>query len=509
MRAHSPNDPSPCDANRERLSRNHWYEVCKAPRSASAMPDSTRTSNTPIHVVLVEDNPLEREVVAMLLQHEGFVVSAFGDAETALDALQAGAPASVLVTDLDLPGLDGVDLVGHAKSLRPQLAVIVMTGFGTVATAVSAMQRGAYDFLVKPLNPPELLPLSIRRAVEHAELGARNAHLEALLDPHRDESELLIGSSEVMQRVKQEIRLIATTPTTTLIVGETGTGKELAARSLHLLSPRRHEPFITVNCGALPSSILESELFGYVRGAFTGAATSRAGLFEAATAGTLFLDEVGAMSVEVQAALLRVLQEGEVRRLGSTTTRRVDTRVIAATNESLESLVAHGRFRSDLRYRLDVAHVHLPPLRERKSDLPALMARFLRLHAERADRRAPRLSTSALEQLFAYDWPGNVRELSNCAARLIIATPPKVELIDRLPDFILPLRVATAPPPRARFPSNMTRGPLKEARTEFDRWYIAKALRRHDGKLGATARELHLDPSNLRRLMTRLGMRDD
>ena len=454
-------------------------------------------------VFLVEDNAMELRLLSRLLAAHGNTVTGFANAEDAAAALSVGVPCSVLVTDLALPGMDGVELVRVLKSTRPSVPAILLTGQGTVASAVDAMRAGAFDFLLKPLEPPDLLAMSVQRALEHAALGARNAYLEAVLDGGGS-NDPIVGGSPEMRRLKSLIGLVAGGDSTALIEGESGTGKELVARSIHSHSSRAGCPFVAINCGALTSSLLESELFGYEKGAFTGAAARRRGLLEAASSGTVFLDEVGSMSLALQAVMLRVLQEREIRPVGATSVRAIDVRFVSATNVPLSDLVEQGRFREDLMYRLDVIRLTVPPLRDRKEDVPALVSRFLSVHCAAASRTPPRIGARALEELVAYDWPGNVRELSNALERLLLLTPPEVEHLPILPEGVLGReRSHKTPLPPSSALANYPPG-LQEAKAFFTRQFIHAALERNEHNTAKAARELGLDPSNLRRMLRRL-----
>jgi two-component system response regulator HydG len=321
----------------------------------------------------------------------------------------------VVITDVRMPGMDGLQLCARLAQVRPELPVVVLTGLGNLATAVAALRARAYDFLTKPLDL-ELLAAAVDRAVQHKRLSEEVYRLRAEVDATANLSGL-VGGSSTMRRVHETIAHVAPSDATVLVCGETGTGKELVARQIHDLSPRRCGPFVSVNCAAIPSPLLESEFFGHARGAFTDAKTARVGLFVEAHRGTLFLDEIGEMPLEMQVKLLRVLQGRTVRPVGSSTDVAFDTRIVAATNRDLEEEVSHKRFREDLFYRINVVRIDLPPLRERGSDVLVLAQRFLAAGAARAGQPALGLSTDAAEKLLAYHWPGNVRELENCMER--------------------------------------------------------------------------------------------
>jgi two-component system response regulator HydG len=377
-------------------------------------------------IVLVADDEIGvRESVGRALRREGFNVLSAEDGQAALDALRRGS-VDLLLADLRMPGLDGLELLRAAKLLTPEVEVIVLSGHGTVEEAVQAMKEGAYDFLTKPLERAQLVR-TVRQALEHRTLVLENRSLQRRLDELVGAGEI-IGESPAIRQLMALVKQVAPSASTILIRGESGTGKELVARALHEGSARRGRPFIRVNCAALPETLIESEIFGYERGAFTGAAARKEGRFELADGGTLLLDEVGDLSVATQAKLLRVLQEGEFERLGATKTLKVDVRIVAATNQDLAQLVKERRFREDLYYRLNVIAIEVPPLRERAEDIPLLAQHFLRLYAAKSHREIHGFTEAALARLRTYQWPGNVRELEHAVERAVILT--RGELID-------------------------------------------------------------------------------
>jgi len=382
--------------------------------------------------VLVADDEIGvRESVGRALQREGFRVVPAEDGQAALDALRRGG-VDLLVADLRMPGLGGLELLRAAKLLAPEVEVIVLSGHGTVEEAVEAMKEGAYDFLTKPFGRAQLVR-AIRQALEHRALVLENRNLQRRLDELVGAGEI-ISESPAIRQVLALVKQVAPSSATVLIQGESGTGKELVARALHEGSPRRGRPFIRVNCAALPETLLESELFGYERGAFTGAGARKEGRFELADGGTLLLDEVGDLSAATQAKLLRVLQEGEFERLGGTKTLKVDVRIVAATNQDLTLLVKERRFREDLYYRLNVITIDIPPLRERAEDVPLLAQHFLRVHAAKNRRELSGFTEAALARLRAYPWPGNVRELEHAVERaVILARGGLIDLADLPP----------------------------------------------------------------------------
>jgi two-component system response regulator HydG len=372
---------------------------------------------TPPTVLVADDEPGLRKSVERTLHREGFRVVQAEDGQAALDALRRGG-IDLLLADLRMPGLDGLELLQAAKLLTPEVEVIVLSGHGTVEEAVEAMKEGAYDFLTKPFERAQLVR-TVRQALEHHALVLENQSLQRRLDELAGAGEIL-GESPAIRQVLALVKQVAPTSATVLIQGESGTGKELVARALHEGSPRREQPFIRVNCAALPEALLESELFGYERGAFTGALARKEGRFELADGGTLLLDEVGDLSSATQAKLLRVLQDGEFERLGGTKTLKADVRIVAATNQDLALLVKERRFREDLYYRLNVITIEIPPLRERPEDIPLLAQHFLRLYAARNHRSLEGFTETVLARLRAYPWPGNVRELEHALERAVI-----------------------------------------------------------------------------------------
>jgi len=365
-------------------------------------------------ILLIDDDESIRKVIGYILEEAGYAVDTAPSAALGLRAL-AGQRPDLVLSDVKMPGRDGIELLGDIKSVDPTLPVIILTAFGSVETAVEAMKRGAADYLTKPIARDELL-LTIEKTLKLRRLEVENEDLRrTLADRFRIEN--MIGLSPAMTAVFETLRKVSPTDATVLITGESGTGKELVARAIHFNSPRRARRLVAVNCAAIPHELLESELFGHVRGAFTGAIRDRAGKFELADGGTLFLDEIGAMPVVLQAKLLRALQEREIERIGAERALEVDVRVVAATNRSLPTLVGTGDFREDLYYRLNVVPVRLPPLRERTGDIPVLARHFIDRFGAGARVTVSRAALEAMEQ---YRWPGNVRELENFCERIVL-----------------------------------------------------------------------------------------
>jgi len=369
----------------------------------------------PMRVLIVDDDPGLRRSLSLLLDAEGYTVEAEGDPGEAL-ARAVDEPFDIILCDVRMPGMDGLEFLARYRERDGTGLLVMMSAYGGEESAIEAVKRGAYDYLAKPFRSEELV-LLLRKAEERERLRGRVASLEAELA--RVTAHDLVAESPAMRRVAELAGRVAVHGTTVLVTGESGTGKEVLARSIHRQSPRREQPFVAVNCAAIPESLLESELFGHCRGSFTGATADKAGLFEEAHRGTLLLDEIGEMPLPLQVKLLRVLQEGEVRRVGEAASRRVDVRVIAATARDLTAEVAAGRFREDLLYRLNVVHIHLPPLRQRPEDIDPLVASLLERVARRSGRGV-RITAAALQAIRGRSWPGNVRELENALERAAV-----------------------------------------------------------------------------------------
>lgn len=383
-------------------------------------------------ILVVDDEAPMRESLKDWLTEDGYEVGLAASGQEAV-AMAKEKEWDVILLDLKMPGMDGIETLRKLKSeeVGTDAQILMMTAYGTIDTAVQAMKEGAFDYLLKPFDPDQV-EMEIRKIVSHRELMLENILLRQKLE-EREEFEEIVGKSEAMQRIFDLIRKVAPTDSTVLITGESGTGKELIARAIHGNSPRCYRPFIAVSCGALPDSILESELFGYEKGAFTGADRTKRGRFELAHQGTLFLDEVGDISLKTQIDLLRVLQEREFCRLGGHEPIKVDVRVIAATNRDLKKAIQENRFREDLYYRLNVISIHVPPLRERKEDIPLLVDAFIKKHSLALNREPVKISPSALKLLMEYDWPGNVRELENVIERALVIGRGKQILPEDLP----------------------------------------------------------------------------
>ncbi len=368
-------------------------------------------------ILIVDDELVVRDSLGKWFTSEGYTVKTTGSAHEALTSFQPGA-WDVALLDIKMPGTDGIELQQRLHEADPDLIVIIMTGYASVDSAVQALKQGAYDYITKPFDPDELVHL-VGNAIKHRHAQQQVVQLREHLQevsPHPE----IIGNSAAMKRVCEAIEMVAPTDATVLITGESGSGKEVVARAIHAASPRRLMPFMAIHCGALTETLLESELFGHERGAFTGAQARRKGKFEAADGGTVFLDEIGDISLKTQTDLLRVLQEKEIVRVGGTQPTKVDFRCVAATNRDLDAMVKDGTFRFDLFYRLNVFCIHVPALRERREDIPLLAEVLLKKHATSMNRPLPRISPEAVELLLQYDWPGNVRELENAIERALV-----------------------------------------------------------------------------------------
>ncbi|WP_257458670.1 sigma-54-dependent transcriptional regulator [Archangium lipolyticum] len=389
----------------------------------------------PTTVLVVDDDRANLDSVARIFQREGLETLTASNGTEALELLRR-PEVSVMVTDLMMPGMDGQELLKASRTIRPDVEVVLMTAYGTVETAVAAMKDGAYDFITKPLKRHSLVK-SVQKALERHELAAENRVLKAkLAEMGNAGGRAMVGQSPAFRAMMDTLRQAAPSTATVLLLGESGTGKELAARALHEQSNRARGPFVAINCGALPESILEAELFGVERGAFTGAVARREGRFERASGGTLFLDEVGEMPLSAQVKLLRVLQEGELERLGGTQTVKVDVRIVAATNKDLQREVAEGRFREDLYYRLNVVEVRVPALASRREDIPLLADAFLRRFAAKNGKALRGFSPDAVSVLENYAWPGNVRELEHAVERAVVLAKSDVLEVADLPEAV-------------------------------------------------------------------------
>ena len=445
-------------------------------------------------ILIVDDESGVRASLAAVLRDEGYTVDTVDSGEACLEQVARQA-YDVILLDIWLPGIDGLAALERLRERRADAQVIMISGHANIESAVRATKLGAFDFIEKPLSLDKTV-LSVRNALRQRRLEVENRALRARVDRR----EVIVGTSEAMARLRDQVAMAAPSNGRVLVSGENGTGKELVARQIHALSHRRAGPFVEVNCAAIPEELIESELFGHIKGAFTGAVADRRGKFETATTGTLFLDEVGDMSVKTQAKVLRALQEQVVEPVGGQASVRVDVRVIAATNKDLAEEIRHGRFREDLYFRLNVIPIYVPPLRERQDDVMRLADYFAAEFAREYGRRQKSFSPDALAVLRAYRWPGNVRELRNVIERLMIMVPGDV--IEASDLGFLDIGIGdprhAAPPPAI--------GPLFEARDAWEREYILAALSAFEGNISRTADALGIERSNLYKKMRGLGI---
>ncbi len=437
-------------------------------------------------VLIVDDEAGIRQALKQVLEYEDLEVRVAASGGEAINLYTEFKPHLVFL-DVKMAGLDGLETLTRLRDLDARPQIVMISGHGTIATAVEATQRGAFDFLEKPLDTDRLL-LTVRNALAHAELVGENARLRQAAEDRY----AMVGDSPALQVVRELIDKVAPTAARVLITGENGTGKELVARAIHAASPRRDRPMVEVNCAAIPSELIESELFGHMKGSFTGAFADRAGKFEQADGGTLFLDEIGDMSLSAQAKLLRVLQEGVVTRIGGAKPIQVDVRVLAATNKDLELEIAETRFREDLLYRLNVVPIDVPPLRERLEDIPGLVAHFAELLGASAGVPGKRFGEEAVRRLQTRPWPGNIRELRNAVERALILAPGKVVTpadVDRL------------------LPADL--GPkqsLENFKSEAEKGFLVQKLREHEWNITETAKSLQIPRSNLYKKIERYGL---
>jgi len=458
-------------------------------RKASPGPEDQTAGKASI--LVVDDEYAVRDSLSHWFEKDGYEVTAAENATEALRALQEHS-FDVVLLDIKMPGMDGMELQEHIHKIDPSLAVIMITAFASVETAVRALKQGAFDYVTKPIDPDELSHL-VQRALEQRRLEKENLQLRESLD-ELVAVDTIIGESPPMKKVLELVQHVAKTNATVLIRGESGTGKELVARAIHANSPRRYFPIVPVNCGALPETLLESELFGHEKGAFTGAQYRRKGKIEMADGGTLFLDEVGAISPRMQVDLLRALETKEITRIGGSRSLKVDFRVICSTNEDLEKAVEEGRFREDFYYRINVFTLEVPPLRARRSDIPLLAEHFRRRFARQMDKRITDISPQALELLQDYDWPGNVRELANAIERaMVVGQPPEIRPED------LPLG---APRPA---PTGETTEPVSLA--ELEKRHIASVLEQTGWNITRAAEVLGIDRVTVYNKIKKYGLR--
>lgn len=451
---------------------------------------------TTIHVI--DDEPIILEVLGELLTSEGYEVEISSSGEEALDKYSTQSFGLVLL-DLLMPGMDGIEVLKKIKKIEPHAVIIIITAYPSVESAISAMKMGAFDYIQKPFKHDELL-LTVKRAIEHKKLQEENIRLKEDLG-RKFSFENIIGKSTGMKSIFEVIKAAAPSRSTILIQGESGTGKELVSRAIHQNSNRANLPFIIVNSGSLPPDLLESHLFGHVKGAFTGAVSDKKGLFEAADKGTIFFDEVSSLNPETQAKLLRVVQDQEFMMLGGTKTIKVDVRLITATNSDLEELIKQNKFRQDLFYRLNVIKIELPPLRERKEDIPILIKHFLDIYSKENKKEIEGITEDVMEILINYDWPGNIRELENLIERAIVLTKSKFITRKTLPPFLL-----SANEDSIILSSPNNEFDLKEYIQIQQKKAIIRALKKTKGIQKNAARLLGVKPTTLNEMIKRLDI---
>jgi len=452
-----------------------------------------------IQILIVDDQINTCKSLQAILKKSGYRSEYTLSPEDALGRVRGGA-FDIVISDIRMPGMDGIQLLEELKKIQPHLVVIMVTGFATIKSAVEAIQKGAYDYLPKPFTPDEVRVI-LQRAVEKIRLESENEALRRGLQPQVT-FQNIIGNSPAIQRVFDLIQKVADTESNILITGETGTGKELAAKAIHNLSRRREKSFQPVNCGSLAEGVLESELFGHVKGAFTGAVATRKGLIEVADGGTIFLDEIAETTPSFQVKILRVLQEGEFLRVGDPQPIRVDLRIIAATNRDLEKAVERREFRQDLYYRLKGIALHLPPLRERTEDIPLLAYHFLKKF--RGNRKAELIDPQAIKALMAYKWPGNIRELEHVIEYALSMTEGDTIRVTDLPEEFL-ARVAD----KVAVQDNWMSSPFGKAKEEFEKFYITHILEESDWNVSEASRKAQMFRQNLQQKIRKYGLRPE
>ncbi len=448
-----------------------------------------------IHII--DDEPIIHEVLGELLTSEGYEVEISSSGEEALEK-HPSQTYDLILLDLLMPGMSGIEVFKKIKKIDPFAVIIIITAYASVESAISTMKMGAFDYIQKPFKHDELI-LIIERAIKHKKLQEENLRLKDELKK-KFSFENIIGKSNVMDNVFEIIKASAPTRSTILIQGESGTGKELVARAIHQNSNRINSQFVIVNSGSLPPDLLESHLFGHVKGAFTGAVSQKKGLFEAADKGTIFFDEISSLNLETQAKLLRVMQDREFMKLGGTKTIKVDTRVIAATNSDLEHLIGKKMFREDLFYRLNVIKIELPPLRERKEDIPLLVKHFLEIYSKENNKKIIGISEDTMEIMNNYDWPGNIRELENLIERAVVLTKSKLITQENLPPFLLKSKEAE----KTVFSSSDNKINLKKNLQKYQKTTIVNALKKANGVQKKAASFLQVKPTTLNEMIKRL-----
>ena len=457
-------------------------------------------------ILVVDDEMIVCESCRRILEEEGYEVEAALSGKEAFEKMKAN-PFDIVITDLKMPGIDGMEVLRTFRKEYPDSIIIMITGFSTVETAVEAMKLGAFDYIPKPFTPDEV-SIVVKKAIEKKSLMAENIYLRQELQ-EKYGFHNIVGKSKKMQEIYRIIAKVATTDSTVLIYGQSGTGKELIARAIHFNSPRREKQFVTVDCAVLSENLLESELFGHIRGSFTGAVATKPGLFEVADGGTVFLDEVGNISLSIQAKLLRVLQEREFTPVGGTKAKKVDIRLIAATNKELEKMIKEETFREDLYYRLNIVPIYLPALRERQEDIPVLAVHFLKKYAEEMGKKIKGFTPEAMEKLMRYPWPGNVRELENVIERTVVMIDDEMVRVEHL--FLPGQQEKEILENQIPMTSDELKEIKKQVREkaveEIERAFVLNALERHQWNVTRAAEEVGMLRPNFQALMRKYNLR--
>jgi len=446
------------------------------------------------HILIADDERDVRESLAILLEEEGHTIGTAANGEVALKELE-NATFDILITDLKMPKMDGMELMNKAALLAPNMIIIVITAFATVETAVKALRKGASDYIIKPLDFEEVI-IRIEQLLNQKKLLLENRYLRKKIDQNFNLN-YIIGESDAMKRVYKMIDRVSDAKTNVLITGKSGTGKELVARAIHANSSRKKGPFIAINCGAIPENLVESELFGHKKGSFTGATENKDGVFVAASGGSLFLDEIGELPLNVQVNLLRVLQEREVKPIGSNQVKKFDTRVICATNRNLKKEVEEGNFRDDLYYRLNIIEIKVPGLSERRDDIPLLVEHFVNKYRKELNRPVKGVDSDAMQALMSHEWKGEVRELENIIERAILLTDNEFIQIADLPESVIP---------SSKEGFKCDTESLQDALNAFEKQHIKNVLKKTGGNRSEASKLLQIDPSTLYRKMEKLGL---
>ena len=449
------------------------------------------------NLLIVDDEQGQREILSGYLKKKGYTVYTASSGTEGIQSVK-NYPIDIIISDFKMPDKTGIEVLEAVKSINPEISFVMVTAFGTIENAVKAMRLGAYDYLAKPIDLDEL-DILLERIIEHKNLKSENQYLKQQLEERFKISSIISQSPRMEEAVNLAAR-VAESKATVLITGENGTGKEVLAKAIHFISPRKNNPFIAVNIPALSENLMESEIFGHERGAFTGADKMKKGRFELANKGTIFLDEIGDVPLPMQVKLLRVLQEQQIERVGGTETIPIDVRIIAATNQDLEKKIKEGTFREDLFYRLNIVAIKIPPLRERKEDIPLLVKCFLKDFALKEGEVEKTITNDALAMLIKHDWPGNVRELKNIAERLVIMTAGNIIDENDIPPFVKEDEINEPDTSVAALDS------YRSAKAAFERQYIAGKLKEYDGNISRTAEAIGLERSNLHRKIKAYGL---